>query len=158
MNAAGTTIRKHWEQSWPLWVGLLAVALEIFVTTPVVQHATEENEVIHDSQHGLIMVGGMMMGYAVHDLTRGLSALRGGYGGELWPARALSARGPLLTIAGVFLVEVVLISPPVDHFTDRHKAIHYAVHGAIFFGGVVAGAALGEARRRGIGQRRGSRA
>ena len=128
MNAARGAVRRQWGKNWPLWVGLLAVALEILLTTHLVEHAAEENEVVHDTQHGLMMVG-LIMGYALHDRARGLLSLRGGP--DLWTGLTdqLSSLAPLLTIAFVFLAEVALISPPVDHFSDTHKAVHYAVHG-----------------------------
>lgn len=149
MHARERTLRRYWARNWPPWVGLFSVALEILLTAPFLQRATEENEVVHDTQHGLIMVGGLLMGYALHDLTRGLLWLRRGVGG-----RTPSPRVPLIALAGVFLMEIALVSTPVDQFSEKHRALHFAVHGGIYFGGVAAGFAIGEARRRGVAERR----
>jgi len=43
-------------------------ALEVLLLTPWVDHLTESNATVHFTQHGLIFVGGILMGWALRDL------------------------------------------------------------------------------------------
>jgi hypothetical protein len=51
-----------------LAVGVLALVLEIFLITPWVDDAADGNSTVHFTQHGLIFVGGLIMGWALRDL------------------------------------------------------------------------------------------
>jgi hypothetical protein len=51
-----------------LLVGVLALLLEISLITPWVDDAAGGNSTIHFTQHGLIFIGGLIMGWALRDL------------------------------------------------------------------------------------------
>jgi hypothetical protein len=57
-------------RSNPLLLGALALALELVLITPWVDHAAERNQTVHYTQHGLIFLGGLLMGYALCALSR----------------------------------------------------------------------------------------
>jgi hypothetical protein len=155
---APANTRTFRERHWPALFAAAAIALEIALTLPFVGHATERNELIHDTQHGLIVFGGIMLGVAFHEVTFGLWALRGGPGPWAWLVGGASNRNPVLVGAATVVLELVIISPPVDNLTDAHKNAHYAAHGAMLIGGVVLGVAVREAARRADTERRGRRA
>jgi hypothetical protein len=49
-------------------LGLAAVMLEVLLITPWWDGIAERNEVAHFSQHGLIFLGGVLLGVALRDL------------------------------------------------------------------------------------------
>ncbi len=49
-------------------VGALGLLLEIVTILPPVDEATETNATLHYSQHGLVFLGGLLMGLALRDL------------------------------------------------------------------------------------------
>jgi hypothetical protein len=49
-------------------LGALALLLELLLISPWVDSAADSNSLVHFSQHGLIFVGGLMMGVALRDL------------------------------------------------------------------------------------------
>ena len=51
-----------------LFLGVVALALEIALITPWVDDAADANSTVHFTQHGLIFVGGIIMGWALRDL------------------------------------------------------------------------------------------
>jgi hypothetical protein len=51
-----------------LLVGVVALLLEISLITPWVDDAADGNSTVHFTQHGLIFVGGLIMGWALRDL------------------------------------------------------------------------------------------
>jgi hypothetical protein len=51
-----------------LLLGILALALEVALITPWVDDAADSNSTVHFTQHGLIFVGGIVMGWALRDL------------------------------------------------------------------------------------------
>jgi hypothetical protein len=51
-----------------LCVGVFALVLEISLITPWVDDAADGNSTIHFTQHGLIFIGGLIMGWALRDL------------------------------------------------------------------------------------------
>jgi hypothetical protein len=51
-----------------LVVGVLALVLEVCLITPWVDDAADGNSTVHFTQHGLIFVGGLIMGWALRDL------------------------------------------------------------------------------------------
>lgn len=51
-----------------LLLGVVALALEIALITPWVDDAADSNATVHFTQHGLIFVGGIVMGWALRDL------------------------------------------------------------------------------------------
>lgn len=51
-----------------LLVGVVALVLEIALITPWVDDAADSNSTVHFTQHGLIFVGGIVMGWALRDL------------------------------------------------------------------------------------------
>ena len=51
-----------------LLLGVFALVLEISLITPWVDHAADGNSTIHFTQHGLIFIGGLIMGWALRDL------------------------------------------------------------------------------------------
>jgi hypothetical protein len=54
-----------------LRLAALALLIEFLLITPWVDHAAEKNPTVHYTQHGLIFVGGLLMGYALRALSRG---------------------------------------------------------------------------------------
>lgn len=46
----------------------IAALLELLLIAPFVDHLADSNPMIHFTQHGLIFVGGMIMGWALRDL------------------------------------------------------------------------------------------
>ena len=51
-----------------LLVGVLALVLEVLLITPWVDDAADSNSTVHFTQHGLIFIGGLVMGWALRDL------------------------------------------------------------------------------------------
>jgi hypothetical protein len=51
-----------------LALGTCGFALEVLLLTPWVDDLTESNATAHFTQHGLIFVGGILMGWALRDL------------------------------------------------------------------------------------------
>jgi hypothetical protein len=49
-------------------LGALAVVLELLVITPWVDDLADGNATAHFTQHGLIFLGGILMGWALRDL------------------------------------------------------------------------------------------
>jgi hypothetical protein len=54
----------------PLVLAALALLLEILLITPWVDDLADDNPTVHFTQHGLIFVGGVLMGWALRDLAR----------------------------------------------------------------------------------------
>ena len=58
-------------------VGGLGLLLEIVTILPPIDEATETNATLHYTQHGLVFLGGLLMGLALRDLIvtgRGVAA------------------------------------------------------------------------------------
>jgi hypothetical protein len=53
-----------------LVLATVALCLEIVLITPWVDHLADGNPTIHFTQHGLIFVGGVLMGWALRELAR----------------------------------------------------------------------------------------
>ena len=51
-----------------LLVGVFALVLEVSLITPWVDDAADSNSTVHFTQHGLIFIGGLIMGWALRDL------------------------------------------------------------------------------------------
>jgi cytochrome c oxidase assembly factor CtaG len=51
-----------------LLLGVVALVLEVALITPWVDDAADSNSTVHFTQHGLIFVGGILMGWALRDL------------------------------------------------------------------------------------------
>jgi len=51
-----------------LLMGVFALALEVALISPWVDDAADSNSTVHFTQHGLIFVGGLVMGWALRDL------------------------------------------------------------------------------------------
>jgi hypothetical protein len=51
-----------------LLAGIVALVLEVALITPWVDDAADANSTVHFTQHGLIFVGGLVMGWALRDL------------------------------------------------------------------------------------------
>ena len=51
-----------------LALGTLGFALEIAAILPIVDRASDENATLHFSQHGMIFLGGILLGWALRDL------------------------------------------------------------------------------------------
>jgi hypothetical protein len=51
-----------------LALGTCGFALEVLLLTPWVDDLTEDNATVHFTQHGLIFLGGILMGWALRDL------------------------------------------------------------------------------------------
>jgi hypothetical protein len=49
-------------------VGGLGLLLEIITILPPIDRATETNATLHYTQHGLVFLGGLLMGLALRDL------------------------------------------------------------------------------------------
>ena len=49
-------------------LGALALLLEILAILPPIDDATESNATLHYSQHGVLFIGGLLMGVALRDL------------------------------------------------------------------------------------------
>jgi hypothetical protein len=47
---------------------VLALVLEVVLITPWVDDAADSNATVHFTQHGLIFLGGILMGWALRDL------------------------------------------------------------------------------------------
>jgi hypothetical protein len=58
-------------------LGAAGVVLELLLITPWVDDLADRNSTVHFTQHGLIFLGGMLMGWALRDL-RLTSLLSGG--------------------------------------------------------------------------------
>lgn len=54
----------------PLVLATLALLLEVALITPWVDHLADDNATVHFTQHGLIFVGGILMGWALRELAR----------------------------------------------------------------------------------------
>jgi hypothetical protein len=44
------------------------LAVEVIAILPPIQNATETNATLHYTQHGVLFLGGLMMGVALRDL------------------------------------------------------------------------------------------
>lgn len=53
-----------------LLLALASVALELLLLTPWVDDAADGNPTVHFTQHGLIYLGGVLMGFALRELSR----------------------------------------------------------------------------------------
>ena len=51
-----------------LLLGALGFVLEVILISPWVDDAADSNSTVHFTQHGLIFVGGIVMGWALRDL------------------------------------------------------------------------------------------
>jgi hypothetical protein len=51
-----------------LLLGALGFLLEVLLITPWMDDAADRNATVHFTQHGLIFVGGLLMGWALRDL------------------------------------------------------------------------------------------
>jgi hypothetical protein len=49
-------------------LGALAVLIEIVAILPPIDHATETYPTLHYTQHGVLFLGGLLMGVALRDL------------------------------------------------------------------------------------------
>jgi hypothetical protein len=49
-------------------LGALGVVLEVLLITPWVDDLADGNATVHFTQHGLIFLGGILMGWALRDL------------------------------------------------------------------------------------------
>jgi hypothetical protein len=49
-------------------LGALGVVLELLLITPWVDDLANRNATVHFTQHGLIFLGGILMGWALRDL------------------------------------------------------------------------------------------
>ncbi len=49
-------------------LGALGVVLELLLITPWVDDLANSNATVHFTQHGLIFLGGILMGWALRDL------------------------------------------------------------------------------------------
>jgi hypothetical protein len=54
------------DQRRNLLLAVAALALEIVLILPFVDDLADRNPTVHFTQHGLIFVGGVVMGYALH--------------------------------------------------------------------------------------------
>lgn len=53
-----------------LLIATFAVLFELLLITPWVDHAADRNPTVHFTQHGLIFFGGVLIGFALRDLSR----------------------------------------------------------------------------------------
>jgi hypothetical protein len=53
-----------------LTIAVFAVVLELLLITPWIDHAADGNPTVHSTQHGLIFLGGALIGFALRDLSR----------------------------------------------------------------------------------------
>jgi hypothetical protein len=53
-----------------LAVATAALVLELLLVTPWVDHAADENQTVHFTQHGLIFLGGVLIGFSLRELSR----------------------------------------------------------------------------------------
>jgi hypothetical protein len=51
-----------------LALGACGFVLELLLLTPWVDELSEDNATVHFTQHGLIFLGGVLMGWALRDL------------------------------------------------------------------------------------------
>jgi hypothetical protein len=51
-----------------LVLGAVALVVEVLLITPWVDDAADANSTVHFTQHGLIFLGGILMGWALRDL------------------------------------------------------------------------------------------
>jgi hypothetical protein len=49
-------------------VGALALLLEVLAIIPPIDDATATNATLHYTQHGVLFIGGLLMGVAIRDL------------------------------------------------------------------------------------------
>jgi hypothetical protein len=49
-------------------IGAIGLVLELVLITPWVDDLADRNATVHFTQHGLIFLGGMVMGWALRDL------------------------------------------------------------------------------------------
>ena len=49
-------------------VGALALLLEVLAIIPPIDDATDTNATLHYTQHGVLFIGGLLMGVAIRDL------------------------------------------------------------------------------------------
>jgi hypothetical protein len=53
-----------------LAIATFALLLELLLITPWVDHLADRNPTVHSTQHGLIFLGGVLIGFAIRDLSR----------------------------------------------------------------------------------------
>lgn len=58
----------------------------------------------------------------------------------------MTPRGALALGSGGFALEVLLLTPWVDHLADGNPTVHFTQHGLIFVGGIIMGWALRDLR------------
>jgi hypothetical protein len=51
-------------------LAVAAVVLELVLMLPFVDHLVDADPLLHFTQHGLIFVGGVMLGFALRDIQR----------------------------------------------------------------------------------------
>jgi hypothetical protein len=72
VNVASESERRHalplLAPRSALLVGIFALVLEVSLITPWVDDAADGNSTVHFTQHGLIFIGGLIMGWALRDL------------------------------------------------------------------------------------------
>ena len=51
-----------------LALGCVGFALEVLAILPFVDRASDENATMHFTQHGMIFLGGILLGWALRDL------------------------------------------------------------------------------------------
>ena len=51
-----------------LLLGAIGILCQVIVLLPPVEHAIEESQPLHYLQHGIIFVGGVLVGVALRDL------------------------------------------------------------------------------------------
>ena len=54
----------------PLILASLALLLEVLLIMPWVDDLADGNPTVHFTQHGLIFIGGVLMGWALRELAR----------------------------------------------------------------------------------------
>jgi hypothetical protein len=52
-----------------LTLAVISVAMELLLITPWVDHLADGNQTVHFTQHGLIYLGGVLMGFAIRELS-----------------------------------------------------------------------------------------
>lgn len=67
---AGAPDRRQRMARRALLLALGAVVMEILLVMPWVDHAADRNATVHFTQHGLIFLGGVAIGFALRELAR----------------------------------------------------------------------------------------
>jgi hypothetical protein len=70
MSLEPVTHTTHTAARRALAIAALAVVMELALITPWVDHLADGNATIHSTQHGLIFLGGVLIGFALRDLSR----------------------------------------------------------------------------------------